>query len=566
MVKHIRCHITYHTLRKTSRRLRGIEYVAAAIFWNWKVIRLMNTSVIGTETMVVSPHYLASAAGARMLEQGGNAYDAAVAVSACLAVVYPHMTGIGGDSFWLTYHRGEGRVRGYNASGRSGYNASLDAYAGMDAIPNRGIRSVVTVPGMVDGWAAVHGQYGRLPWERVLEPAIRYAENGFPMTRDQHDHSVHHADMLARTPETGAAYLPGGTPVRPGRRFRQPDLARTLQRIARHGRDDVYKGETSKEIVACMERYGGLLGMDDLADHQGDWTDPVNGSYRGYSLYQMPPNSQGFTGIMALQILEQFDLSLIEHGSYEYYQLCVEALKLSFRDRNAYLSDPGFAPIPLERLLSKQYAAELAATIRLDRVHSLQTEPMGSDTAYAAVVDRDGNAVSFIQSLYFEFGSGVVAGNTGVLLQNRGSFFSLDPAHVNRLQPGKRTFHTLMPAMAFRDGAPAILYGTQGGEGQPQTQTAIFTRMVDYGMDPHRAINEPRWVWGRTWGEPTQELKIEGRVPADVTDRLASAGHQVRRVKDFDGIMGHANAIFRDEQGFLQGGTDSRSDGKAIGW
>ncbi|RIX51517.1 gamma-glutamyltransferase [Paenibacillus nanensis] len=526
----------------------------------------MNRPVTGSDTMVVSPHYLASAAGARILEQGGNAFDAAVAVSACLAVVYPHMTSMGGDSFWLTYHEGEKTVRGYNASGRAGYGAHLSAYGGLSEIPRRGIRSIVTVPGMVDGWHAVHSEYGRLSWGEALAPAIHYAEHGFPMTQDQYANAAQHADVLAATPETAAIYMPGGKPFAAGERFKQLAMARTLKRIAEHGRDEFYKGDTAKEIASYLARHGGLLTLDDLADHHGEWVDPIAGSYRGHTLYQMPPNSQGFSGIMALHILENFDFSAIEHGSYDYYQLCVEAVKLSFRDRNAYLTDPKFASIPLDWLLSKAYAAELAGSIQLNRASAASAEPIGSDTAYAAVVDRDGNAVSFIQSLYFEFGSAVVAGETGVLLQNRGSFFSLDPGHINRLQPAKRTFHTLMPAMACVNGKPSILYGTQGGEGQPQTQTAIFTRMVDYGMDPQQAIHEPRWVWGRTWGEPTQELKVEGRVPEDVLHKLGEAGHIVRKVNSFDGIMGHACAIRRDEHGFLQGGFDPRSDGGAIGW
>ncbi|MCF2938162.1 gamma-glutamyltransferase [Paenibacillus alkaliterrae] len=526
----------------------------------------VNQSVIGTKAMVVSPHYLATAAGARILEQGGNAFDAAVAVSACLAVVYPHMTSLGGDSFWLGYHHSEGKVRGYNASGRSGCKANIGAYAGLAAIPHRGVGSIVTVPGMVDGWDAVHREYGRLTWAQVLAPAIDYAGNGFPMSEDQYANTVHNEAVLARALETADIYLPGGQAVKPGIRFKQPALAGTLRRLAEHGRDEFYKGETAKEIVSFLGRHDGLLTADDFADHRGDWVTPVEGSYRGYSLYQMPPNSQGFSGIMALHILEQFNLRDIEHGSHDYYQLCVEALKLSFRDRNNYLSDPAFTNVPLEQLLDKGYAAKLAASIELNRASSVQSEALGSDTAYAAVVDEEGNSVSFIQSLYFEFGSGVVAGNTGILLQNRGSFFSLDPNHVNSLKPAKRTFHTLMPAMACREGKPAVLYGTQGGEGQPQTQTAIFTRMIDYGMNPQQAINEPRWVWGRTWGEPTQELKIEGRVSDEVLASLAAAGHLVRKVKDFDGIMGHAHAILRDEQGFLQGGSDPRCDGAAVGW
>jgi gamma-glutamyltranspeptidase/glutathione hydrolase len=267
---------------------------------------------------------------------------------------------------------------------------------------------------------------------------------------------------------------------------------------------------------------------------------------------------------MALNILENFNLQDIEHGSSEYYHLLVESLKLGFHDRNQVLTDPEFFNIPLDKLLSKSYAAKLAESIQ-SNAQALSSPSLGSDTAYAAVVDRYGNAVSFIQSLYFEFGSGVVAGNTGIILQNRGSFFSLDPNHVNTLEPAKRSFHTLMPAIACQNGEPRILYGTQGGEGQPQTQTAIITRMIDYGMDPQQAISEPRFVWGRTWGEDSEALKIESRVPAETLQTLKQKGHLVEVVAEFDGVMGHAQAIRIDEQNFLQGGVDPRGDGAAIG-
>ena len=288
--------------------------------------------------------------------------------------------------------------------------------------------------------------------------------------------------------------------------------------------------------------------------------------YCGHTIYQAPPNSQGFTALMSLNILENFNLAGIAHGSYEYYHLLVEALKLSFRDRDQVLTDPLFRDIPLQNLLSKSYASKLAASISLDEAAELTSEPLGRDTAYAAVVDEEGNAVSFIQSLYFEFGSGVVAGDTGILLQNRGSFFSLDPRAVNTLEPRKRTFHTLMPAMACKDGKPVILYGTQGGEGQPQTQTLLLTRMLHYGMNPQQAVDEPRFVWGRTWGEPTQELKLESRVAKGVRQELAEAGHLVRAVEAYDGIMGHAHVIAIDDNGFRLGGADPRCEGTAIGW
>lgn len=527
----------------------------------------MNPSVIGTKTMVVSPHYLASMAGSRMLQQGGNAYDAAVAISACLAVVYPHMTGIGGDSFWLSYHAGEDSVRAYNGSGRSGLGITLDTYKGEASIPFRGVRSAITIPGMVDGWDAILREYGRLTLREVLEPAIVYASEGFPMTNDQYQHTLNNYELLSKLPYTADIYTPHGRVPQPGERFVQSRLADSLREIAKHGRDAFYTGGLAHAIIDSLREQGGLLTLEDLAAHRGNWVTPVTSTYRGYDVYQLPPNSQGFVGLMALNILENCDIRQIEHGSYEYYHLLTEALKRSFLDRNAVLTDPDFSPIPLDKLLDKDYARQLYEAISMESVMTPDSgRPMGSDTAYAAVVDEEGNAVSFIQSLYFEFGSGVVAGETGILLQNRGSFFSLDPGHINSLQPNKRSFHTLMPAMACKDGKPAILYGTQGGEGQPQTQTAIITRMIDYGMNPQEAVSEPRFVWGRTWGNASQELKLEGRIDPDVAERLGIAGHEVRRVKDYDPVMGHAHAIRIDASGFLHGGVDPRSDGLCIGW
>jgi gamma-glutamyltranspeptidase/glutathione hydrolase len=526
----------------------------------------MQQSVIGTKTMVVSPHYLASAAGAKILQKGGNAYDAAVAVSACLAVVYPHMTGLGGDSFWLMYNQQDGQMRAYNGSGRSGSGISRETFAGEKFIPNRGIRSIITVPGMVDSWDAMISEYGRLPLSEVLEPAITYALEGFPLSNNQYDNTVYQFPLLSQMPITSDIYVPNGQIPQAGSRFIQKQLGQSLREIASSGRDSFYKGSLAHSIVSYLQDNGGLLTLQDFAGHKGNWVTPVSGTYRGYEVYQVPPNSQGFVGIMALNIVENYNLGEIKQGSYEYYHLLVEALKLSFRDRNRVLTDPDFSVIPLEQLLSKTYAQQLAQKICMQQAAPLITEPLGTDTAYAAVVDEEGNAVSFIQSLYYEFGSGVVAGDTGILLQNRGSYFSLDPHNVNCLEPNKRSFHTLMPAMMCKKGKPYILYGTQGGEGQPQTQTAIITRMIDYGMDPQSAINEPRWVWGRTWGEATQELKVEARVSAEILEALSKAGHSVRVVGEYDSVVGHAHAIVIDDNGFKIGGTDPRSDGAAIGW
>ena len=527
--------------------------------------KVMNDAIVGTKSMVVSPHYLASMAGDEILQKGGNAFDAAVAVSACLAVVYPHMTGMGGDSFWLLYDASEEKMISYNGSGRSGSQVTREKYIGKDAIPIRGIESAINVPGMVDSWDQIIDKYGKLTLAEVLQPAIQYAENGFPFSKSQYENTVTHYDLLCSIPETAEIFVPNQQVPNINEKFVQKNLARSLQLIAEKGRDEFYKGTLAKHIVSSLQEKGGYLTFEDFASHHGDWTEPIYTTYRDYRMYQVPPNSQGFVGLMALNILEDFDLGHIEHGSYEYYHLLVEALKLGFRDRNKELTDPLFHSIPLDRLLDKKYAYQLANEISWKQTTDIETKPVGSDTAHAAVVDKDGNAVSFIQSLYFEFGSAVVAGDTGILMQNRGSFFSLDPSEVNCLEPNKRTFHTLMPAMACKDGKPVIVYGTQGGEGQPQTQTIIATRMIDYGMNPQQAITEPRFVWGRTWGDPTRELKMEGRISKEVTDKLKDAGHIVNVVDDFHQAMGHANAILIDKQGFLHGGTDPRSDGAAIG-
>lgn len=509
---------------------------------------------IGTKQMVVSPHYLASLAGHRMLEKGGNAFDAAVCVSACLAVVYPHMTGLGGDSFWLMYRSESGEVTGFNGSGRSGMRVTRECYKGEPAIPERGVLSAITVPGMADSWDEVLKTYGRLTLKEVLEPAIAYAEEGFPASTDQCRTTEKHAEWLSGIPVTSDIFLPGGRPPAEGERFVQKELAGTLALLAEKGKNAFYKGEIAQSIAGYLQNNGGLLTLEDFMRHKGEWVTPLSSSYRGYDVYKMPPNSQGFAGLMTLNILEHYDFTKIPHGTFEYYHLLIEALKRSFADRNEVLTDPDFSPVPLERLLDKEYARDIAENIG-DEAKPLASPLVGSDTAYAAVADEEGNAVSFIQSLYFEFGSGVTAGETGIILQNRGSFFSLDPGHVNRLEPGKRTFHTLMPAMACKGGRPKILYGTQGGEGQPQTQTALLTRMIDYGMDPQTAINEPRWLWGRTWGDYVAGVRIENRVDEEVIQKLKERGHLVTVVDDFDGVMGHAAAIQIDDQGFPRGGN-----------
>jgi gamma-glutamyltranspeptidase/glutathione hydrolase len=528
-----------------------------------------NVMPVTQRVMVTSPHYLASGVGARILEQGGNAFDAAVAVSAALGVVYPHMTGVGGDAFFMIYKANTKELKGYNGTGRAAARASIAHYAdqGISSIPLRGPLSALTVPGMVDAWWEVWSGNGKLAWAQVLEPAVQYADQGFPISRNLHEWICRDEAEIRSNEEMAKVYLPDGHIPKQGTLLVQREMANTLRLLQQGGRDIFYRGEIMERIVADAERNGGLLGKDDFASHAGQWVEPISTSYRDYRICQMPPNSQGFTALMMMNMLENYELSAIPRHSADYYHLMTEVIKKAFRERDRYLTDPEFASIPLDRLLSKEFASQLAEGISMERAGDHLSPSMGQDTAYAAVVDEEGNGVSFIQSLYFDFGSYVMPAGTGVILQNRGSFFSLDPNHVNCLQPGKRTFHTLMPAMVFKDGLPYMLFGTQGGEGQPQTQLSVMTGVLDYGCTPQEAIDNPRWVYGRTWGQDSDKLKLEGRVSEVEVQRLLALGHDVDRVADWDGVMGQAQAILIDrERGCLCGAADPRGDGLAIGW
>lgn len=518
--------------------------------------------------MVSSPHYLASTAGLRVLQDGGSAVDAAIAINATLGVVYPHMTGPGGDAFWLIHDAASGTVHALNGSGRAVAAADRAHFRGLghEEIPARGPLAVVTVPGAVDSWCTAHDRFGRLPFDRLLAPAIDYATRGFAVCAGHASCADEVADVLGAHQATRDAMLPGGQAPAAGDLLTLPELGETLTAIARKGRAGFYEGAVAAELAASVQAAGGLLSEADLAAHHSDWAEPIATTYRGYRCVQHPPNSQGFAHLMVLNILENFDITAMDHRGPEYVHLVVEATKLAFADRDRYLTDPAFGDIPLELLLSKEYAAELAS--RIDTEPASPVAPaarLGGDTTCSVAVDGDGNAVSVIQSLYHEFGSGFVGGGTGVLLQNRGSFFSLDDEHPNRLEPGKRTFHTLMPGMLFRDGALDLVYGTMGGEGQPQTSTALVTRVVDFGCDVQTAIDAPRWLYGRTWGDDRRDLRLENRFPTTTIDTLAERGHPTRPVGDWDDAMGHAQAI-RVHGDVLAGGADPRGEGLALGW
>jgi gamma-glutamyltranspeptidase/glutathione hydrolase len=538
-------------------------------------------TTMGVNGMVTTPHYLASQAALKVLHNGGNAVEATIAAASVLAVVYPHMNSIGGDNFWLIYNAKTKEVKALNSSGRAGEKATIDFYKqqGFDKIPARGALSANTVPGAVAGWGEVHlyaeKEMGNgLTWQELLEPAIGYARDGYPVTESQHYWTTVNLEEdaefrgLHRFDEFARIFLHNGKVPKVGSIFKQPDLADTLVYIAENGAKSFYEGEIAEKIVKDLERLGGILTIDDFKAHKSDWVEPLSVDYRGYKAYNLPPNTQGFASLSILNILNHLNLQEIEEGSPEYYHILVEAVKLAFMDRDQYLTDPEFVEIPLDDLLSPEHGKELANQLKQNlQARKLQPLDAKGDTVWFGVVDREGNAVSCIQSIYHEFGSAIIPRGTGVVLQNRGSFFSLDENHVNCLAPRKRTFHTLNPAMLLKNGRPVLVYGTMGGEGQPQTQAMLVTRIIDYGMNVQEAIEAPRFLYGRTWGASSNTLKLEGRIPPTVQSKLREWGHEIEVLPDFTDTMGHAGAIWIDQETNVKfGGADPRGDGAAIGY
>lgn len=522
--------------------------------------------------LVASPHYLASQAGVDILKKGGTAVDAAIATNAVLNVVYPHMCGIGGDAFWLIYSAAQKDLAFLNASGRSPYLATLEYFqkAGMDAVPLRGLLPV-TIPGAVDGWFEAHHRYGNLSMSTILEPAIAYARDGYPISHILSFKIQEAAPELSRFPSSQNLFLPGGKSPGPGDLLTNFGLAESLAKIARDGRDVFYQGEIARQIVKFSQENGGLLSEKDFQETKSTWGKPVSTTYRDYTVYETAPNSQGLAALLILNLLEEYDLSSLGYQSPDHLHLLVEAKKLAFADRNRYISDPERVKIPTEELLSKDYAARRRSLIHKDRAAEATAIPAGSfgrDTIYLCVIDEAGNAVSLIQSLYFSFGSAVVAGETGIVLQNRGAYFSLDPNQVNCLQPHKRTFHTLMASMTFREGKPYMIFGTSGADGQPQTHVQVMTNVFDFGLNIQSAIEAPRWLSGRYLvNQPEGSLTIEGRVAAEVIEELKRRGHQVNEVENWSQVMGSAHGIIiHPENGLRMGGSDPRSDGAAIGY
>ncbi len=524
--------------------------------------------------MVTSPHTLASQAGVAILQAGGSAVDAAIAAAAVLSVIYPHMTSLGGDAFWLIHDAGTGAVRSLEAAGRAAAAATMDWFAvrGLREIPVRGIvPATLTVPGAVDGWYQAHAAHGRLPLATDLAAAVGYARDGFPVTRRLAEWIARSADVLAADPAAARIFLAHGATPAAGRRLTNPDLARTLERAAA-GRAGFYEGETAREMARHARERGGFYTERDFAAQHATWGDSIHATYRGVTIHQTPPPSQGVSVLQSLRLLEPLEIGALPFLGPDHVHLLVQAKQIAFHDRDRFVADPAFSPVPVERLLSRAYADERRAlmdpkrALPWDRVPS--SGSLTGDTVYVAAVDALGNAVSLIQSLYFGFGSGVVAGSTGVVLQNRGAYFSLDPAHPNRLEPGKRPLHTLIASLAFKDGRLWQVVGCMGADGQPQIHLQVYTALIDFGLDIQQAVEAPRWLAGRfALGDAREVLNLEGRFAPATIAELARRGHEINRWEAWNELAGHAHGITIDPgSGARVGGADPRSDGAAIGY
>lgn len=518
--------------------------------------------------MVASSQPLASQIGLDVLKRGGNAADAAVAMAAALSVTEPMMTGVGGDMFAIVYWAKTKELKGLNASGRAPRALSIDYFAkkNVKQIPQFGMESV-TVPGAFDGWTTLLEKYGTMKLPELLAPAITLAEEGFPVMEKTAEDWEAGTDKLKESAAASANYLVNGRAPRAGEIFRQQNLARTLRTLATGGRDAFYKGEVGKAIVEYCQTNGGFITLDDLAGTKSNWVDPISTDYRGYTVYEIPPNGQGITALIALNIVEGFDLAKMKQTDpASYYHTLIEATKLAFADRGRYIADPAVAKVPVAELLSKDYAAKRRQLIDPKKAND-SVPPgeinVGSDTTYFTVVDKDGNAISFINSLFDSFGSGVVAGDTGIILQNRGSGFSLDPKHPNRLEPGKRPFHTIIPAMVFKGDQLFMSFGVMGGAIQPQGHLQVLVNLLDLGMGLQEAMDAPRYRF--TSGN---SVLLEQELGAGVISKLESMGH-VRGTPPgvLRSSMGGGQAIMIDPVSkTLMGASDPRKDGLALGY
>ncbi|MDR3634207.1 MAG: gamma-glutamyltransferase [Isosphaeraceae bacterium] len=531
------------------------------------------SAVLGRHGMAATSQPLATSAALRVLQQGGNAIDAAIAANAVLGVVEPMSCGLGGDLFAIVWDAKSRKLYGLNASGRAPYAATLEKYQslGLKQIPTHGPLSW-SVPGCVDGWDQLRQRFGTKSWAELLGPAIAYAEEGFPVSEiiaaDWHDA----ARALSAVPTAAACFLPRGKAPATATLFRNEDLARSLRAVVDGGRDAFYRGAIAEGIIAYSGEAGGLFSRKDFEDHTSTWVEPVSTNYRGYDVWELPPNGQGIAVLEMLNLLESFDLKSLGAQSAEALHLMIEAKKLAYEDRAKFYADPEFAKVPVAGLISKEYARRRLPLIARDRANEQPApgDPLQADTIYLTVVDKDFNAVSLIQSNFSGFGSYHVPGRLGFPLQNRGCLFALDPAHANRLEPHKRPFHTIIPGFVTKDGKPWLSFGVMGGDMQAQGHAQVLCNMIDFGMDVQEAGDAPRFRHVGS-SEPTGvrakdggSVALESEIRPDVRRELAAKGHRLTELRS--GFGGYQAIRIDIENHVLIGGSDPRKDGAAMGY
>lgn len=530
--------------------------------------------VLAEHGMVCTSHPLASQIGLDILKQGGNAIDAAIAANAALGLMEPTGCGVGGDLFAIVWDAKTQKLYGLNGSGRSPKSMSLDTLKamGLEKIPAYGPLPV-SVPGTVDGWTSLHDKFGSMPLKKILAPAIDYAEEGFPVT-ELIGYYLGSIDRFSRMgyPNIKETYYDpnGGQRPKNGDRYRNPALADTYRAIAKKGREGFYEGEVAQTITSFIKEQGGFLSLEDLSAHRSQWVEPVSVNYRGYDVWELPPNGQGIAALQLLNILENKDFSEVRWGSEEHLHLFTEAKKRVFEDRAKYYADMDMAEVPVEALLSKEYAAENFNELKPYASTYDAGEISAGETIYLTVADKDGNMISLIQSNYRGMGSGMVPPGLGFMLQDRGELFSLEEGYNNTYEPGKRPFHTIIPAFITKDGSPLMSFGVMGGDFQPQGHAQIVMNMVDYGMNVQEAGDAPRWDHSGgsspVTGPSTDkgEIHVESGIPYETVRGLMGLGHKVGFAR---GIYGGYQAIYRDpETGFYHGASESRKDGQAVGY
>lgn len=542
------------------------------LFWIWSCTvsaqdRPYGRSMVVTDRgIVATSHVLASQAGAQILATGGSAMDAAIAANAVLGVTEPMMNGIGGDLFLLYWDAKSGKLYGLNASGWAPQGLTIDFLKkqGVKYMPEEGIHSV-TVPGVVDGWAKAHQRFGRLPWKDLFAPAIYYAEHGYAVPEIIHDFWVIGQGRLKQTGEAQRVFLPHGKPPEVGERFSNPDLGKTLRLLAENGPGEFYRGEIAQAILKASAALGGTMQAGDLAEFSSEWVEPISIDYRGWKIYELPPNGQGMAALEMLNIMATLQPDKEgPQGAVELHKK-IEAMKLAYTDLYRYNGDPRFASIPIRGLLSKEYAEQRAGLINPQKANcaAVSGTPAKSDTTYLAVVDKDGNIASLIQSVYDYFGSGVAVSGMGFLLHDRGGLFVLDPTHPDALAPRKRPFHTIIPAFMER-GDEHIGFGIMGGSNQPLAHAQFVSNVVDYGWNVQAALSAPRFTI-RDTGEPIKcTILLESRVAPEVQSQLRQKGHDLVLRKEYSATMGRGQAVLHNSKtGTNFGASDPRADGSA---